>query len=339
MKITNIAAVLAFASSTSHVAAFAPAAPSVSTGLTPVVEGLLPAATTGMSSSTALAMAKKKGKKGSAKQKNKKRAKMAREMEDAGTTVTVTPAEVTPQKAVAALQKEEKAEVPLAVKAVAAPKKEEKQEVPLAVKQKYEVLGRGMLEMRDTSEQKERVRQEELAKQEQIKAKQVLDKKYEVTGRGMLEMRLLNEQNERIRQEELARQEQIKRKNVEARQRLFEMRVILDKKSKAYKAEISQRALLVERLGRDARIKAAIRERKEQIAKREAEIAEARKQPKPPDEEKRLFQKYAAIEDLSEKAFTIKVDLGMIQLTPDPDDPDYDSTYDNEYASGMFYLN
>ena len=320
MKLTNIiAAILALAALTSHVAAFAPAASSVSTGLTPVLQSSVPVITTGISSSTALAMAKKKGKKGSAQQKNKKKAKQAREMEDAGITATATPK--TPEKA------------------DVAPKKEEKAKVPLAVQQKYEVVGRGMLEMRVANEQKERVRREEVAKQQEIKRKNLEAQKYEVVGRGMLELRVANEQKERVRREEVAKQQEIKRKNVEARQRLFAMRVILDQKSKAYKAEIGQRALLAERLGRDARVKAVIRERKEQIAKREAAIAEARKQPKAPDVEKVLFEKYAAIENLSEKAFTIKVDLGMIQLTPDPDDPDYDSTYDDEYASGMVYLN
>lgn len=281
MKLTNIiAAILALAALTSHVAAFAPASFSVFTGLTPVLQSSVPVITTGISSSTALAMAKKKGKKGSAQQKNKKKAKQARAMEDAGITATATATPKTPEKA------------------DVAPKKEEKAKVPLAVQQKYEVV-----------------------------------------GRGMLEMRVANEQKERVRREEVAKQQEIQRKNVEARQRLFAMRVILDQKSKAYKAEIGQRALLAERLGRDARRKAVIRERKEQIAKREAAIAEARKQPKAPDVEKVLFEKYAAIENLSEKAFTIKVDLGMIQLTPDPDDPDYDSTYDDEYASGMVYLN
>ena len=42
--------------------------------------------------------------------------------------------------------------------------------------------------------------------------------------------------------------------------------------------------------------------------------AKARKQPKNPQEEARLQAKYAAIESLEERAFTILVDLGMVQI-------------------------
>lgn len=43
-----------------------------------------------------------------------------------------------------------------------------------------------------------------------------------------------------------------------------------------------------------------------------ADIIEARKQPKSPEEEARLAQKYAAIEDLGERAYTVLQDLYMI---------------------------
>lgn len=49
---------------------------------------------------------------------------------------------------------------------------------------------------------------------------------------------------------------------------------------------------------------------------REKAIREARRQPKSPEEEARLAAKYAAIEDLSERAFTILVDLYMVEATP-----------------------
>ena len=44
----------------------------------------------------------------------------------------------------------------------------------------------------------------------------------------------------------------------------------------------------------------------------EEQIKERRKQPKSPEEEARLAAKYAAIEDLGERAYTILKDLAMI---------------------------
>lgn len=52
-------------------------------------------------------------------------------------------------------------------------------------------------------------------------------------------------------------------------------------------------------------------------------------QPKPPKEETALQSKYASIPSLEEKAFHILQDLGMIELTPDPDDPSYDHSIDS----------
>lgn len=36
--------------------------------------------------------------------------------------------------------------------------------------------------------------------------------------------------------------------------------------------------------------------------------------------------------DEEERAFNVLVDLGMVDLTPDPDSPDYDSSKDDEIA-------
>ena len=324
MKLHNIAAILALVSSASHVAAFTPTLPSSikPTGLGSPTQ-VCPA--DAAMSTTALAMAKKKTKKGGAKQRAKKKVQMEKKLGASGSTVKVTT--TTAPQVVA--------------------KKQEDPEIALALKQKYEIVGRGMLETRLANEQQERVRRE-------AEVALALKQKYEIVGRGMLETRLANEQQERVRREEeekrqaavqdaLARQEEIKRKNVETAQRMFETRVILEQKSKAYKAkqqgEINQRALLAERLGRDARIKEAIRVREEHYAKRKAAIAEARRQPKAPEEERKLQEKYAAIENLSEKAFAIKLDLGIIELTPDPSDPNYDDTYDNEIVPDLVYLN
>lgn len=64
---------------------------------------------------------------------------------------------------------------------------------------------------------------------------------------------------------------------------------------------------------------------------REEKIANARKQPKSPDEERKLSERYAAM-SLEERAFAILLDLGMIELSPDPDDPSYDSSQDDEFC-------
>lgn len=48
-------------------------------------------------------------------------------------------------------------------------------------------------------------------------------------------------------------------------------------------------------------------------------------------EDNRLSEKYAKLA-LEDRAFQILLDLGMVQVTPNPDDPDYDSTYDEEFA-------
>mmetsp|Transcript_14761 Transcript_14761/g.27763 ORF Transcript_14761/g.27763 Transcript_14761/m.27763 type:complete len:695 (+) Transcript_14761:152-2236(+) len=64
---------------------------------------------------------------------------------------------------------------------------------------------------------------------------------------------------------------------------------------------------------------------------RVAMIAEARRQPKSPEEDKVIAERYAAM-DIDERAFQILLDLGMIELTPDPDSPDYDPSEDENLA-------
>lgn len=48
-----------------------------------------------------------------------------------------------------------------------------------------------------------------------------------------------------------------------------------------------------------------------------------------------LKAKYDAITDESERQLEICIDLGMIMVSPDPEDPNYDSTYDEEIAPGQ----
>ena len=57
-----------------------------------------------------------------------------------------------------------------------------------------------------------------------------------------------------------------------------------------------------------------------------------------PEKKEDLAAKYAAM-SLEERAFAILVDLGMVELTPDPDDPTYDSSMDDEIWSGQTHIN
>merc|ERR1712071_249315 len=73
-------------------------------------------------------------------------------------------------------------------------------------------------------------------------------------------------------------------------------------------------------------------------AKQQA-ILEARRQPKSEAEEKAIADRYAAMESWEERAFNILLDVGMIEQTPDPDDPEYDAEYDNELFEDQRYIN
>lgn len=70
---------------------------------------------------------------------------------------------------------------------------------------------------------------------------------------------------------------------------------------------------------REAAERAVIKARIEAEAARKAAIAEARKQPKSAEEEKKLAEKYGAM-DNEERAFNILIDLGIIVLSPEPED-------------------
>ena len=54
-------------------------------------------------------------------------------------------------------------------------------------------------------------------------------------------------------------------------------------------------------------------------------------QPLSIEDDKMLSEKYAKL-PLNERAFQIISDLGLISVTPDPEDPDYDATLDHELA-------
>lgn len=60
--------------------------------------------------------------------------------------------------------------------------------------------------------------------------------------------------------------------------------------------------------------------------------AMARKQPKSPEEEKKLAERYGGM-NLEERAYNILIDLGMIIPSEDPDSAYYDKTADSELAA------
>ncbi len=93
-----------------------------------------------------------------------------------------------------------------------------------------------------------------------------------------------------------------------------------------------QRALLSHRLQREERARAAIREKQEQMEAEERAIAEARQQPKPEEVEKDISSRYGAIDDLGERSFAILVDLGLVNVSPDPKASDYDASQDDEFV-------
>jgi hypothetical protein len=67
------------------------------------------------------------------------------------------------------------------------------------------------------------------------------------------------------------------------------------------------------------------------LTSREDLIMEARKQPKSPEEEAKLAAKYGSM-SIEDRAFAILTDLGMVEMSPNPDDPNYDHSQDDEYC-------
>lgn len=64
----------------------------------------------------------------------------------------------------------------------------------------------------------------------------------------------------------------------------------------------------------------------------EAKLEEAAEQPASPEDEEVTSERYGEM-DPEERAYNILVDLGMVDLTPDPDSPGYDDSQDDEIAS------
>lgn len=96
-------------------------------------------------------------------------------------------------------------------------------------------------------------------------------------------------------------------------------------------AEQKQRAILNTRLQMETAEKERIQAILQAEADRKAAILEARKQPKSPEVEQALAEKYGAL-DAGERAFAILIDLGIVEASPDPDSKDYDSSNDDQFV-------
>lgn len=91
-----------------------------------------------------------------------------------------------------------------------------------------------------------------------------------------------------------------------------------DARLAAEAAEAAENAKVEAAMAQEAQIKAAKLEIEEERMVR-AELSNP-------------SEKYAAIVDPSERAYQILVDLGLVEISPDPDDPAYDNSKDNEYV-------
>lgn len=101
-------------------------------------------------------------------------------------------------------------------------------------------------------------------------------------------------------------------------------------KAKA-EAEAAEAARLAEekRLAEEAAAAEALDAEARELGYPSVAVMKARQQPKSAEEEAALASKYGAM-DLEERAFSILTDLGMIDLNPDPEDPNRDTSKDDD---------
>lgn len=145
---------------------------------------------------------------------------------------------------------------------------------------------------------------------------------------------------------EAFRLEQAKKKEAEAQAKL-EADALAEKEESDKVAEAEKKAeeeIVKAKAAEEARAeeaaakaKAAEEARAAGVEKEEAErqaneVAEAN-DTKPTVEEMSSDKKFSSIEDPGERAYEILLDLGMISVSPDPSDPNYDNSNDDEYVS------
>jgi len=112
--------------------------------------------------------------------------------------------------------------------------------------------------------------------------------------------------------------------------RLAEEAAAAEAKAKA-EAEAAEAARLAEekRLAEEAAAAEALEAEARELGYPSVAVMKARQQPKSAEEEAALASKYGAM-DLEERAFSILTDLGMIDLNPDPEDPNRDRSKDDD---------
>ena len=160
--------------------------------------------------------------------------------------------------------------------------------------------------------------------------------------------RLKREEEERAAAEEAAKRaaEEYKILAAEAAAKAEEERLAAEvaaekEEEKRLAAEAAAKAE-EERLAVEAAVKEEEdRKAAEEVARlrKEAENAQIKSAKLKANEEARVRQelsnpsaKYADINDPGERAYQILVDLGMVEVTPDPEDASYDSSKDNEFV-------
>ena len=126
------------------------------------------------------------------------------------------------------------------------------------------------------------------------------------------------EKEERIAEEARKKVEEKKRMEAEKKQKEAE--------EAATKAEAEKEA---------AELKA--KEEEEAAAKAKAEQEAAKIEEEPEEQEQAMEEPpapkdYNTINDPGQKAFEILVDLGLVEVTPDPNSPSYDSSKDNDFV-------
>lgn len=151
---------------------------------------------------------------------------------------------------------------------------------------------------------------------------------------------------------EAFRLEQAKKKEAEARAKL-EADALTEKEKMHAEKEESDKVAEAEKKAEEEIVKAktaeearaeeaAAKAKAEEEARAEVEKEEAERQAnevaeandtKLTVEEMSSDKKFSSIEDPGERAYEILLDLGMISVSPDPSDPNYDNSNDDEYVS------
>ena len=135
-------------------------------------------------------------------------------------------------------------------------------------------------------------------------------------------------QVEQAEQRELAEAERRLREEKRKVERAAAEKLLEEKKAEAEKNWIKERMNVEEA---KVAVKQMMKQKQKQQQQTKATSSYVQK-PRNQKEEQRLSDKYASM-DLEERAFNILLDLGMISQSPDPTDPNYDSSSDDDFAA------